>query len=114
MDCSEENKAGYFLGIDDEGHVLFQANIAGKWEMCRSPGPIPLLYCSHVVATFDPSTGMALYLDGKQVASKPARGNLQPAAGTDLWIGMSHLKQTPGGRENAAEKTFMVFDGLID
>ena len=114
LDCSEENKAGYFLGIDDEGHVLFQANIAGKWEMCRSPRPLPLLCWSHVVATFDPATGMSLYLDGKQVASKPARGNLLPAAGTDLWIGMSHSKQTPGGRENAADKTYMVFDGLID
>ncbi|MCD6395115.1 MAG: LamG domain-containing protein [Planctomycetes bacterium] len=109
-----ERETGYFLGIDKEGRLLFQANIGGKWRMCTSQSPLPILRWSYVAATFDPDKGMTVYIDGKPVGSNPAKGELVPAPEAELWIGMSLMKQAPDVHTRTGEPGYMVFDGLID
>ncbi len=114
VDCSQGRETGFFLGIDKAGRLLVQANIGGKWSVCRSSDPLPLLRWSHVAATFDPATGLSVYVDGKVAGSSPVEGSLVPAPETDLWIGMSQMNQTPDGHSNMGDPLPMVFDGLID
>jgi hypothetical protein len=114
IDRSVERDRGYFLGVDAKGHLIFQANIGGKWQLCTSSEPLPILCWSHVAATFDPANGVALYIDGKPAGSLSAKGQLVSAPEADIWIGMSHLKQPPDVHTRTGDPTYMVFDGLID
>jgi hypothetical protein len=109
-----ERETGYFLGIEKEGRLLFQANIGGKWQVCKSSEPLPILRWSHVAAAFDPDKGMTVYIDGKPAGSNPAKGKLVPAPEAELWIGMSLMKQPPDVKTRTGDPGYMVFDGLID
>lgn len=114
VDRSVERELGYFLGMDAKGMLIFQANIGGQWQVCRSSVKLPILRWSHVTATFDPQAGITLYINGKPAGSKPVQGRLVAAPEADIWIGMSHMKQPPDVHTRTGEPTYMVFDGLID
>ena len=107
-------ETGYFFGVEKEGKLLFQANIDGKWQVCKSSEPLPILYWSHVAATFDPQVGMTVYIDGKPMGRNAAKGKLVRASEADLWIGMSLMKQAPDVHTRRGDPGYMVWDGLID
>jgi hypothetical protein len=111
---SVERETGYFLGVEKEGKLLFQANIGGTWQVCTSESPLPILRWSHVAATFDPENGMTVYINGEPAGRNPVKGKLVAAPKTDLWIGMSHMKQAPDVHTRRGDPNYMVFDGLID
>lgn len=77
---------------------------------------IPLHTWTHVVGTYDPKSGAAVYLNGKQVASRPITGQVTDPAGTDLLIGMSHEKLCPIQTERGPSTlgSPMLINGLID
>ncbi|MCX6343924.1 MAG: LamG domain-containing protein [Armatimonadetes bacterium] len=77
---------------------------------------IPLHTWTHVVGTYDPASGIAVYMNGKLVGSKPVTGKLTEAADTDLLIGMSHEKLPPARTERGPSMlgSPMLLDGLID
>lgn len=106
-------KAGYSLGINHLGQVGLYAAIGGQWQGCLSKEPVALLKWSHVAGVYDPAVGFRIHVNGKLVEENKTQGAFTPAQNTDLWLGMSHRKQSP----TAAAKRFyyaMVFDGLLD
>lgn len=117
VDLNSNDRSGFFLGLNHLGHIGFYAAVDGAWLGCDSKEAVPLLRWAHVVGTFDPATGFALYVNGQPAGRKEAKGNLTAADGVDLLIGASRRKQFPALTERKPSKTFlsnMVFDGLID
>lgn len=117
VDHDQDARAGFFLGLNHLGQVGFYAAVDEQWLGCDSKEAVPLLRWSHLVGTFDPATGFTLYVNGRPVGLKEAKGNFNAAKGLDLLIGMSHRKQFPALTERKPSKTFlsnMIFDGLID
>jgi len=112
----EGRKTGYFFGIDNEAHLLFMANIGGKWISCVSEEILPALRWSHVAVTFDPAQGVTLYIDGRTVGHNVTQGEFVPAKNANIWVGMSQTKQpaAPQGFTDPDLLNWMVFDGLID
>lgn len=117
VDHSRDEQTGFFLGINYLGHVGLHAAVDGRWLGCESKAPVPLLKWTHVAGTFDPETGLTLYVNGEPAGSTAAKGKLTPANGLDLLIGRSHRQQFPALTEREPSKKFlspMVFDGLLD
>ena len=77
---------------------------------------IPLLRWSHVVGTFDPSVGIIIYLDGKQLATTAAQGDMTPAANSELRIGRDTrpMRPTHTERPKNTNPFNYSFDGLFD
>ena len=114
IDQERGHRMGFSFGINDVGQVGLAIAVSGTWHVLLSTNSIPLLKWSHVVATYDPSRGMAVYVDG-QLAGENGVTGLEDVK-ERIWIGMSHTKQWPTGTERAVSKTpsTMVFDGLLD
>jgi hypothetical protein len=118
VDQEKDHREGFSFGINHVGQVGLSLAIDGKWQTVLSADAIPLLKWSHVAATYDPSGGMAIYINGQPAAKKaktPTMGRATPSK-EDVWSGMSHTKQWPALTERNVSKTPtpMVFDGLID
>ena len=103
---------GFILGVGRHGDWSLGAGVGGAWQELWSPRAAALRAgrWAHVAATFDSaSRTMALYLDGRLVATRdtPA-GPLAPAGG-DLLIGRNNQAVMVNG-------TFPVntFNGAID
>jgi Concanavalin A-like lectin/glucanases superfamily len=116
---SEWEKTGYYLGVNELGQVGFMARIDGTWQKLQVSTnkfhtDIPLFQWHHVAATHDGKT-MRLFLDGKEAASKPAAGTIEPAQ-RDLVIGLNSDKLRPTSmiRDWATWPTIFGIDGLID
>ncbi len=113
----KDHKAGYFFGIDAEGHLGLQISINGRWCECTSQSKLTLLKWSHITGTFDKDKGINIYINGKPAGSIAAKGQMTPAEGLDLLLGKSHRKMSPKNTEREPSRkqlSNMVFDGLID
>ena len=66
------HKAGYFFGIDPEGRFGLQLAVNGRWLESQSDIKLPLYAWNHLVAAFDPATGVKLYCNGKLAGSNTA------------------------------------------
>ena len=112
------NGPGYLLGIDDVGRVFLRVHSDGRWLECVSPDSIPLLRWSHIAGTFDVRNGLAVFVNGRQVAATPATGGLDtPPQSLDLLLGMTRERMSPSHTErqpSAERKSRMIFDGLVD
>lgn len=85
---ADGRRVGYFFGVYPLGELVFEASVAGRWSVCRAPERLPKGTWVHVAATFDPQSGMALYLNGEPVCTNPAaRGPLYEASEAKLLIG---------------------------
>ena len=115
VDQEKDHKEGFSFGINHVGHVGLCLAINGEWQSYLSKEPVPLLRWSHVAATYDPTTGVALYINGQPAGAFPVKGKVTPSQAA-CWIGMSHTKQWPALTERGGSQipTSMVFDGLID
>jgi hypothetical protein len=107
---------GYFIGIDEFGHVGFQVNAEKEILKLRSPKAAELYKWSYVAATLGDGK-MKLYVNGKVVDSAAVSGSIV-TADADLLIG----KSDPGIKYVARHavrpySTFpseLSFEGLID
>jgi hypothetical protein len=107
---------GYFLGIDEFGHVGFQLNVANEILKLKSPEAAELYQWTHVAGTLGDGK-MTLYVNGKAVDSAAVSGSIVPAY-ADLLVG----KSDPGIKYVARHavrpfSTFpseLSFEGLID
>ncbi len=115
VDREKDHREGFSFGINHVGQVGLGLAINGKWHTVLSEDSIPLLKWSHVAATYDPTGGLAVYINGQPAARNAATGTPTPS-GEELWIGTSHTKQWPALTERNVSHTPtpMVFDGLID
>lgn len=107
---------GYFLGIDAFGHAGFKLFAGGQFYEIQSEERIPLRKWIHIEGVYSLLGGMALYIDGKEVASGKVNGEFEPAIGADIIIGKYYIKQKPEGtiRPRATEAEYTYFDGIID
>jgi len=112
---SDWQSRGYYLGLDAYGHLGFMVS-AGGWRQVISSGSLPRYKWAHVVGTYDGSSGtIRLYMDGSQVGSGSASGDID-TAGTELLIGRNNRKIQPTDavRDDATLPSWYGFDGLID
>jgi hypothetical protein len=110
----KDHQAGYFFGIDPEGRFGLQVAVDGQWRESRSTVKLPLYAWNHLVAAFDPASGIKLYLNGTLVGETKISGTPRFAPEADLWIGRN---QTPLGLSEEIKVVAPVafsFDGILD
>ena len=113
----KDHKAGYFFGIDAEGHLGLHMSLNGQWRQCISQSKLPLLKWSHITGTFDKDRGINIYINAKLAGSLAVKGLMTSAEGLDLLLGRSHSEMCPKYTEREPSRKIlsnMVFDGLID
>ena len=113
---NRDEEAGYYFGLDADGHVGLLLAVDGQWKTCVSETRLPLLKWSHVGGTFDPKQGITVYINGAKAGFLPVVGALQPAEGTDLRIARNH-KRRPLAHLLHTKYTIPAaysFDGLLD
>jgi len=94
-DQDADDQIGFFFGIDAMGHPGFNVSVDGVWRQLVSPVQLPLKRYSRIAATFDPLSGIALYVDGKPAGSLKVQGEFTQATGTDLIVGRVRTPQQP-------------------
>ena len=81
--------SGFFFGLNARGRWGLSLAASGAWHECFAPNPFPKDIWSHVVATFDPIQGLAVFLNGVEqkrvIPEKPL--SFTPAPHIDLHIG---------------------------
>ncbi len=112
----KDHKAGYFFGIDAYGHVSLQLAVKGKWHSCTSKQKIPFMEWSYVAATFEKNRGLAVFINGREVAGLPLEGTVEPPSNVDLEIGRTHSKlpATDLVRKEVSFPASYSFDGILD
>ena len=125
---TDAHRAGYFFGISARGGLVLRVLVDGRWRTAESPDyVVPLRRWTHVAATYDRSTGLTLYADGKSVGRLPVEGgayhggrgltgNVQTARGADLLIGMNQEPRQPTDwhRDIGTQPAWYSLDGLLD
>ncbi len=110
----KDRRAGFFFGIDPDGRFGLQVAVGGRWLECRSEAGLPLYAWNHILGTFDPASGLMLFLNGRPAGEAKAAGAAVFAADAELWIGRN---QTPLGLSEEIRVVAPVafsFDGLLD
>ena len=112
-----DHKEGWFFGISGEGRVGLHVAKDGKWIECPSKSQLPLLKWTHVAGSYDPATGLKVFINGKLDGEIKTTGPITPAKGVDLLVGLSHTRTAPIRTERKYSASFqspMLIDGLLD
>jgi hypothetical protein len=112
-----DHKEGWFFGISGEGRLGLHVAKDGKWVECNSKSQLPLLKWSHVAGSYDPATGLKVFINGKLEGAIKTTGPITPSQGVDLLVGLSHTRTFPYRTErkySASFKSPMLIDGLLD
>ena len=108
---------GVFFGIDGEGRVGLHAAVARQWRECISDKKIPFMEWSHVVGTFDPNTGLRVFINGALSGKLNVVGDLLVDRDFDLQIARNHELTIPASLNRAGlvrVPASYSFDGIID
>jgi len=108
------HKAGYFFGIDPEGRFGLHLAVDGRWQESQSDSKLPLYAWNHLVATFDPSAGVRLYLNGKPAGGRKVTGKPRFAPAEDVWIGRNHTALGLSHEVKVVAPVAFSFNGIID
>jgi hypothetical protein len=116
VDQEKDRHRGYYFGIDSEGRLGLELSVWGIWETCVSQIRLPLAKWTHIVATYDPLSGISLYIDGKLAGKLPVTGRMDPAEKTGLRIGRNFQDLPPTAlvRQSATVPAFYSLDGILD
>jgi len=116
VDQSREDQAGFSFGIDAFGHLGLRMAVDGGWQAVTSQKSIPLKQWTHVAATFDRARGLAVFIDGEQVASLAIAGSPTIAAGTDLIIGRIRRPMLPAPSDaiHPLDPVWYSLEGSLD
>jgi hypothetical protein len=116
VDQEKSFHRGYYFGVDSEGHLGFQLSVWETWHICLSMNRLLLKQWNHVVATYDPLTGVRLYINGRPAGSLAITGRLDPAVKTGLRIGRNFedLPPTALVRRSASFPAYYSLDGMLD
>ena len=109
--------AGYLFGVDARGRVGLHLAVGGQWQECNSEKSLPLMQWSHVAATFDGHSGLALYINGEPAGHLATSGSPAYAPGVDLLIGRNRDKEPAmfSAEWGSPDRpVHFVFDGIID
>lgn len=108
-------QAGYFFGIDANGRVHLQLSVDDQWQKCRSEDKVPLMEWTHVAGIYSASGGMLrVYLNGKMVGSRPVKGKVHFASGTELLVGKNHKARPPEHPIRLNIPALYSIDGYLD
>jgi hypothetical protein len=114
VDEEEDQRVGFFFGIDAYGHVGLQLAIEGEWQSLTSTVQIPLKKWAHIVGTFDPAHGLAVYLNGKRVGELKTQGKFTPTEDVDLLIGRVREEVLPTQWIHPKYAVRYSLDGILD
>jgi hypothetical protein len=116
IDHDRDEQAGFSFGIDALGHVGLRLAVDGGWQSATSTLSLPLKQWTHLAATFDHTSGLALYIDGEEVARMAIRGDLTPAQGTDLLIGRVRHPTLPfpSASIHPLDPVWYSLEGILD
>jgi hypothetical protein len=116
LDHERDGSQGYYFGIGPEGHAGLQLAVDGVWQTCRTERAVPLRKWTHVAASFDPQSGVTMYVDGAPAGTCAVRGTFASIDRLDLLIGMNHEKRVPSNpvRPQATLATWYTLDGIVD
>ncbi len=116
IDQEKDRHSGYYFGIDAEGRLGLQLSVWNTWEICVSQTRLPLMQWTHVVGTYDPRSGISLYIDGKLAGRLPVTGRMDPAKKIGLRIGrnVQDLPPTALVRQSASLPAYYSLDGILD
>lgn len=127
-----EPNLGYYVGIGPRGELTLRVMVDGRWRIVESgDSAIPLRRWTHVAATYAAASGLTLYVDGRPVARRPIdttqfrgagrrsrglTGQIEPATGADLIIGMNAEPVRPSDwhRFEGTRPAWYSLDGLLD
>jgi len=115
-DQDADDQVGFFFGIDALGHLGFKVSVDGVWQQLISSAPLPLKRYVRITATFDPASGLALYIDGKPAGTFSVRGQFFQAAATDLIIGRvrTPLQPYPSWLDSFRDPVTYSLEGYLD
>jgi hypothetical protein len=65
-----------FFGLDATGHIGLRVFIDEQWRECVSATQVPFMQWSHIAATFDPQSGLILYINGQEAGRLMVAGHL--------------------------------------
>lgn len=107
---------GFDFGLDYKRRFGLQLAVGDKWVQCISTPQLEMRRWYHVAATYDPKSGITLYLDGKQAGRSEITGPIRLAPDIDLNIGRNHKKMLPVKRvrEWAKFPSWWSHDGMLD
>ncbi len=116
IQLNEEITEGYFIGIDEKGHVGFFIKMGPRIEKLVSDEILELNKWSHVAVTFSDGT-LRLFVNGK-ISDYTLSGEKPDFADTDFVIGMNddsigYVSQHVVRRFSTFPSQ-LGFDGLID
>jgi len=114
VDQEQNQQAGYFFGIDAFGHLGFQAEVNGQWESLNSEAQLPLKKWAHIVGTFDPNSGMTIYIDGKPAGHLEVHGRWTGSPGESLLIGRIRHSVLPAEWLHPQYPVWYSLDGILD
>jgi len=107
---------GFDFGLDYKRRFGLQLAVGDKWVECISEQQLEMRRWYHLAATYDPQSGITLYLDGKQAGRLETTGPIRFAPDIDLNIGRNHEKMLPVKRvrEWAKFPSWWAHDGMFD
>ena len=107
---------GFSFGIDSTGHFGLQLSTDFRWANCISTEILSLKTWHHLAVTYDPASGVRLFLNGKPSGSFPLAKRPSFAKEIDLHIGRNHEKMVPDHlvRDWARFPSWWSHDGLMD
>jgi Concanavalin A-like lectin/glucanases superfamily len=116
VDQEQDRRRGYYFGIDSQGRLGMQLSVWGVWQVALSQIRVPLLQWTHVVGTYDPLSGVRLYIDGQLAGKLPVTGRMDPAKKMGLRIGRNFQDLPPTAlvRQSATVPTYYSLDGILD
>jgi len=106
-----EQKKRYFFGIDATGHIALRVYIDDQWREIVSAAEVPFMQWSHMAATFDPESGLALYINGEGAGHLSLSGHLADHGGA-FQIGRN-LDPLPAAASRNIPASYS-FDGILD
>ena len=112
----EMGKSGFYLGIGPQGQIGISASINGVRQYCETREMIALHEWMHMAATFDPTVGFQIYVNGKITSRLDVKGNPVYASGSIMLTGMNSGKIPPSNpvRIYTTLLSWFSFDGIYD
>lgn len=115
VNIDPEDEAGFFLGIDGDGHPGLKLRVNGKWLELVADFHLERRTWYLLTATFNGATGeMKVFVDNQEVGSKTVKTGSIELSDQDILVGRGKPRRPINPvRANTFPGQF-AFDGLID
>lgn len=116
LTSESEKGGGYRLMVGPLGQAAMECAVGGRWISCASGrDAVPLRAWTHVAGVYRAGTELALYLDGKLVASNRITGSMG-AGGSEYLLGMVARPGKPSDihRNDGTLAAYFGLEGIMD